>query len=179
LLSQASVRSTTHRRAGSFLQPCSSNYSSLLQQLLRAGCRLLQREYCVLRHSLLCPWGLARYSPPKKRLAHSGIGRLPYEIYSAKFGTIGNQSRPNLVEQTTLCPLLKNAMNGTVVGKFFGQLIPLTAASHTKNYRIQSCSLVDAFSSGMFWRVEFSDNWFYVFSQFFRHVPNRWQRFWL
>ena len=148
---------------------------SRLQQLLQVGRRLLQREYCVLRHSLPCPWGLARYSPPKTRLAHSGIGRLPFEIYSAKFGTIGNESHPNLVEQTLLCPSLKSAMNGTVVGKFFGQLIPLTAASHTKDYRIQRSSLVDALASGMLWRIEFSDNWFYVVPQFFRHVPNCWQ----
>jgi hypothetical protein len=149
---------------------------SQLQQLLQAGLRLLQREYCVLRHSLPCPWGSARYSPPKTSLAHSGIGRLPFEIYSAKFGTIGNKSRPNLVEQTLLCPSLKNAMNGTVVGKFFGQLIPLTTASHTKDYRIQRSSLVDTLASGMLWRIEFSYNWFYVVPQFFRHMPNCWQR---
>jgi len=152
---------------------------SRLQQLLQAGRHLLQRGYCVLRHLLPYPWGLVQYSPPKTRLAHSGIGRLPFEIYSAKFGTVGNKSHPNLVEQTSLSPSLKSAMNGTVVGKVFGQLIPLTAASHTKDYRIQSRSLVDASSSGMLWRIEFPDNWFYVVPQFFRHVPNCRQRLYL
>jgi hypothetical protein len=149
---------------------------SQLQQLLQAGRRLLQRGYCVLRHSLPYPLGLARCSPPKTRLAHSGIGRLPFEIYSAKFGTIGNKSSPNFVENTTLRPSLKCSMNRTVVWKIFGQLIPLTAASHTKDYRIQSSSLVDTFASSMLWRVEFSDYWFYVVPQFFRHVPDCWQR---
>ena len=149
---------------------------SLLPQLPQAGRRLLQRGYYVLRRFLPCPWGLARYIPPKTRLAHSGIGRLPFEIYTAKFGTVGNESRPNFVEQTALCPSLKSTMNGTVVGKIFGQLVPLTAAAHTKDYRIHRRSLVDSTASCMFGRVEFPDNWFYVVPQFFRHVPNRWQR---
>jgi hypothetical protein len=149
---------------------------SLLPQLLQAAHRLLQRGYCVLRRSLPYPWGLARYGPPKTRLARSCIGRLPFEIYTTKFGTVGNENRPNFVEQTALCPSLKCAMNGTVVGKIFGQLIPLTAASHAKDYRIQRTPQVDAFATCVFGRVEFPDNWFYVVPQFFRHVPNRWQR---
>ncbi len=149
---------------------------SPLPQLPQAGRRLLQREYCVLRRFLPCPWGLAQYSPPKMRLAHSGIGRLPFEIYTAKFGTVGNESHPNFVEQTALCPSLKSAMNGTVVGKIFGQPVPLTAASHAKNYRIHRRSLVDSTASCVFGRVEFPDNWFYVVPQFFRHVPNCRQR---
>jgi hypothetical protein len=149
---------------------------SLLQQLPQAGRHLLQRGYCVLRRFLPCPWGLARYSPPKTRLAHSGIGRLPFEIYTAKFGTVGNESRPNLVEQTALCPSLKRSVNRTVVGEIFGQPVPLTAAAHTKNYRIHRRSLVDSTASSVFGRVEFPDNWFYGVPQFFRHMPNRWQR---
>jgi hypothetical protein len=149
---------------------------SLLPQLPQAGRRLLQRGYCVLRRFLPCPWGLARYSPPKTRLAHGGIGRLPTEIYTTKFLAFGNKSRPYLVEQATLRPSLKCAMYGTVVGEVFGQLIPLTAAAHTKNYRIHRRSLVDSTASCVFGRVEFSDNWFYGVPQFFRHVPNRWQR---
>jgi len=149
---------------------------SLLPQLLQAVRRLLQREYCVLRHSLPCPWGLGQYNPPKTRLAHSGIGRLPFEIYTAKFGTVGNKSRPNFVEQATLRPSLKCAMNRTVVWKILGQPVPLTAAAHTKNNRIHRCSLVDSTASCVFGRVEFSDNWFYVVPQFIRRVPNCWQR---
>jgi len=160
----------------SLLQAVWYHVYSLLQQPLQAGRRLLQRGYCVLRRSLPCPWGLAQYSPPKTRLAHSGIGRLPFEIYTAKFGAVGNESRPNLVEQTTLRPSLKCSMNRTVVGEIFGQLVPLTAAAHTKNYRIHRCSLVDSTASGVLGRVEFPDNWFYAVPQFFRHVPNCRQR---
>ena len=149
---------------------------SLLPQLPQAGRRLLQRGYCVLRRFLPYPWGLGRYSPPKTRLAHSGIGRLPFEIYAAEFGTVGNESRPDFVEQAALCPSLKSAMYGTVVGKIFGQLVPLTAAAHAKNYCIHRRSLVDSTASCVFGRVEFPDNWFYGIPQFFRHVPNRWQR---
>jgi hypothetical protein len=149
---------------------------SLLQQLPQACRHLLQRGYCVLRHFLPSPCCLAQYSPRKTHLAHSGIGRLPFEIYTAKVGTIGNESRPNFVEQPAIRPSLKSAMNGTVVGKIFGQLVPLTAAAHAKDYRIQSGSLVDSTAPGMFGRVEFPDNWFYGVPQFFRHMPNRWQR---
>jgi hypothetical protein len=146
------------------------------QQLLPAGRRLLQREYCVLRRFSPYLWGLARYSPPKTRLAHGGIGRLPFEIYTAKFGTIGDKSRPNLVEQAALRPSLKSAMNRAVVRKIPGQLIPLAAASHAKDDRIQRTPRVDAFSPRVFGRIEFPDHWFYVVPQFFRHVPNCWQR---
>jgi len=160
----------------SLLQAILCRVRSRLQQLLQAGRRLLQREYCVLRRFSPYPWGLARYSPPKTRLARSSVGRLPSEIYAAKFGTIGDESRPNLVEQPALRPSLKSAMNRTVVGKIFGQLIPLAAASHTKDYRIQCTPQIDAFATCAFGRIEFPYNWFYVVPQFFRHVPNCWQR---
>lgn len=159
-----------------FLRAIWYRVHSRLRQLPQAARRLFQRGYCVLRRFLPYPWGLARYSPPKTRLAHGGIGRLPFEIYAAKFAAVGNESSPNFVEQAALRPSLKNAMNGTVVGKILGQLIPLTAASHTKDYRIQRGSLVDAFSSRVLGRIEFPDNWLYVVPQFFRHMPNCRQR---
>jgi hypothetical protein len=67
-------------------------------------------------------------------------------------------------------------MDRTVVGEIFGQPVPLTAASHTKNYRIHRRSLVDSTAPGVFGRIEFPDNWFYVVPQFFRHMPNCRQR---
>jgi len=149
---------------------------SPLPQLPQAGRRLLRRGYCVLRRFLPCPWGLARYGPPKTRLAHGGIGRLPTEIYPTKFLAFGHKSRPYLVEQATLRPSLKCAMYGTVVGEVLGQLVPLTAAAHAKDYRIQRTMRVDAAAPGVLGRIEFLDNWFYGVPQFFRHVPNRRQR---
>ena len=113
--------------------------------------------------------GFGPIQSPQNALVHSGIGRLPFEIYTAKFGTVGNESHPNFVEQTRAAPSLKSAMNGTVVGKIFGQPVPLTAASHAKNYRIHRRSLVDSTASCVFGRVEFPDNWFYVVPQFFQH----------
>jgi hypothetical protein len=151
----------------------------LVLQLLQAGRHLLQQGYCALRRFWLYPLGLARYSPPKTRLAHSSVGRLPFEVYTTKFDTIVDKGCPNLVEQAAPRPSLKSAMNGTVVGKIFGQLIPLTAASHAKDYRIQRTPQVDAFAASVFGRIEFPDNWFYVFPQFFRHVPNCRQRLYI
>ncbi len=148
-------------------------------QLLRSrisGRRLLQRVCCVLRLFWPCPWGLGRCGPPKTRLAHCGVRSLPLEIYAAKFGATANESSPYLVEQPALYPPLKRAMNGTVVRKLFGQLVPLTAGSQAKDYRIQCTSLVDPAAPGVFGRIEFPDYWFYVVPQFIRHVPNRWQR---
>jgi len=67
-------------------------------------------------------------------------------------------------------------MYGTVVGEVFGQLVPLTAAAHAKDYRIQRTMRVDTAAPGVLGRIEFLDNWFYGVPQFFRHVPNRRQR---
>lgn len=147
-----------------------------LRRLRISGRRLLQRVCCVLRLFWPYPLGLGRCGPPKTRLAHCGVRRLPLEIYAAKFGATGNESSPDLVEQPTLYPPLKRAMNGTVVRKLLGQLVPLTAGSHTKDYRIQCASLVDPAAPRVFGRIELPDYFFYVVPQFIRHVPNRRQR---
>jgi hypothetical protein len=150
-----------------------------LRQWRQAGRRLLQRVCCVLRLFWPCQWGSGRYGPPKTRLAHSRVGGLPLEIYTAKFGTAGNKSRPDFVEQSAAYPSLESAVNRTVVRKPFGQLVPLAASSHTKDYCIEYTSRVHTLASCMLRRIEFSDNWFYVVPQFIRHAPNCRQRLYL
>ena len=137
----------------------------------------LRLKDCVLPHFSHGPWGLARYNPPKTRLAHHRIGCLPLPFYASEFLTILHQHRPYPVQQTQLYPALKGAVDRAVVGKFFGQAVPLTAGSHAEYNRVQGSPGVYAFSTRVFGRVVLLDNWLYLVPQFLWHLPNRWQRF--
>jgi len=132
---------------------------------------------CVLPRFLHDQWGLGRYSPPKTRLSHNRIGCLPLPVYPAEFLTIFEQHCPYPVQQTQLYPALKGAVDRAVVGQGFGQIVPLTTASHAEDNRIQSRSWVDAFPARVFGWVVLLDNWLYLVPQFVWYLPNCWQRF--
>lgn len=134
-------------------------------------------EDCVLRRFWHGLWGLGQYSPPKTRLAHSRICRLPVPVDATQLLTILHQHRPYLVQHAQVYPTLKSAMDRAVVGEGFGQIVPLTAASHAENNRIQSRSRVDAFSARVFGWVAVLNNRLYSAPQFIWCLPNRWQCF--
>lgn len=130
---------------------------------------------CVLPRFSHGLWGLARYSPPKTRLAHRRIGCLPLPVYAAKFLTIFDQRCPDPVQDAQLYPALEGAVDGAVVGKFFGQLVPLAAAAHTEDDSVQCRPRIDAFAASVFRRIVLVDNRSYLVPQFVRYLPDRWQ----
>ena len=154
---------------------CRGHWRRPRQQLMAR--HLPQQVNCVLRRFWHGLWGLGQSRPPKTRLAHSRIGRLPLPIHPAQFAAVLHQSRPYFVQQPQRYPSLKGSVHRTVVGEFFRQLIPLTTRSHAKDDSIQCATRVDAFSARPLRRVEFADNWFYLVPQFVRHSPYRWQCF--
>ena len=147
------------------------------RQLRLTARHQLRLKDCVLRHFWHDPWGLGRQSPPKTRLAHYRIGCLPLPVHAAQFLTILDQYCPYPIQQTQLYPTLKGAMDRTVVREGFGQAVPLTAASHAEDNRVQSRSLVDAFSARVFGWVVLLNNWLYSVPQFVWYLPNRRQTF--
>lgn len=84
---------------------------------------------------------------------------------------------PYPVQQTRLYPALKAAVHRAVVGKTFGQLVPLVAGSHAEDNRVQRVSWLDAFSAGGFGWVVFLNSWLYLVPQLVWYLPNRWQCF--
>jgi len=136
-----------------------------------------QQVNCVLRHFWRGLWGLGQSGPPKTRLAHSRICRLPLPIHPAQLAAVLDERRPDFVQHPQGYPSLKGSVHRTVVGEFFGQLIPLTSGPHAKDDCIECATRVDAFSSRQFRRVQLADNGLYLVPQFVRHTPNRWQCF--
>ena len=144
--------------------------------LLTAHHPLLPKD-CVLRRFWHDPWGLGLQNPPKTRLAQDRISCLPLPVHAAQFLTILDKYCPYPIQQTQLYPALECAMDRAVVGKVFGQAVPLTAGSHPEDNRVQSSPQVDTFSARVFGWVLVLDNWFYLVPQFVWHFPNRWQSF--
>ena len=148
---------------------CRAHWRRLRQQLMAR--HHAQQANCVLRRFWRGLWGLGQSGPPKTRLAHSRICRLPLPIYPAQFVAVLDERRPDFLQQPQRYPSLKGSVHRAVIWEFFRQLVPLTARSHSEYDCIQNCSGVDAFSASPLRRVEFADNGFYLVPQFVWHTP--------
>jgi hypothetical protein len=90
---------------------------------------------------------------PKARLAHRPIGGLPLEVNSAEFLALLDELLPDEIEYAKLDPPLQSAVHRGVVGELFlGQLVPLAAATHPEDDRIEGLALVYARTTGALWR---------------------------
>src|SRR3989304_5395499 len=70
---------------------CRECWRRLRQQLMAR--HRVQQVNCVLRRFWRGLWGLGQPRPPKTRLAHSRIGRLPLPVYPAQFVAVVDEGR--------------------------------------------------------------------------------------
>src|SRR5215213_10234769 len=98
--------------------------------------------------------GLGPTRSPKACLAHGPIGGLPLEVHSAEFLALLDELLPDEIEHAKLDPPLQSAVHRGVVGELFlGQLVPLAAATHPEDDRIEGLALVYARTTGALWRI--------------------------
>src|SRR6266849_6729398 len=116
---------------------------------------------CVLPRSWLDLSGLAQFGPPHPSFAQGRIGRLPLPVDAAQFLAVLDQDFPDAVQHFAFDPPLERAMDRTVVGKRLGELIPLTAAPHPEDDRVQRTTRIDAFATGPPGRIVFGQDRFY------------------
>ena len=92
--------------------------------------------------SFWCPFFLGRWDscpsfPPEAGLAQHRVGRLPLPLHPAEFVTLGDQDRPDSLEDPCCSPALEPVVDSALGSVPLGQLVPLAAAAHPEDDRIQ------------------------------------------
>src|SRR5512135_794697 len=77
------------------------------------------------------------FFPPEAGLAQHRVGRLPLPLHSAEFVTLGNQDRPDSLEDPCCSPALEPVVDSALGSVPLGQLVPLAAAAHPEDDRIE------------------------------------------
>jgi hypothetical protein len=73
------------------------------------------------------------FSPPEPGLAQHRVGRLPLPIHPAEFVALGDQHRPDLLEDAALDPPLEPVMDRALGAIPLGELVPLAAAAQPED----------------------------------------------
>ena len=81
---------------------------------------------------------LARLFPPEPGLAQHRVGRLPLPLHSAEFVTLGDQDRPDPLEDSGCSPAPEPVVGSAFGSVPFGKLVPLAAAAHPEDNRFGS-----------------------------------------
>jgi hypothetical protein len=92
--------------------------------------------------------GFFRHDPPQTRLAKSGIGALPSPLDGSEFVARFDQFSPDAPQHAAGNPALESAVNGGIVSKLPGQMIPLTSAWHLEDDAVQRLTLINAWPAG-------------------------------
>ena len=121
-------------------------------------------------------WGWGRLAPPKTSLAHGSICRLPFPLYTSQVVTLLHQYRPYLDKYTPAYPTLESAVDGAVTTQFLGQMVPLAAATHSKDNPVEHLPLVGTPAPGGFGRVRRKEHRLDFLPQIIRYFPNGLQR---
>src|SRR5512135_979974 len=77
------------------------------------------------------------FFPPEAGLAQHRVGRLPLPLHPSQFVALGDQHRPDLLEDATLDPTLEPVVDRALGAEPFGQLVPLAAAPEPKDDRVE------------------------------------------
>src|SRR5712692_2731998 len=115
----------------------------------------------VLPRSWLDLSGLAQLGPPHPGFAQGRVGRLPLPIDPAQFCAVLDQDLPDAIQHLAFDPTLERAMDRAVVGELFGELIPLTAAPHPEDDRVQRAAGIDPRAAGPLGPIVFGQDRFY------------------
>jgi hypothetical protein len=77
------------------------------------------------------------FFPPEPGLAQHRVGRLPFPLHPAEFLALGDQDRPDLLEDPAGDPPLEPVVDGALGTEPLGQLVPLAAAAEAKDDRVE------------------------------------------
>src|SRR5579859_1527738 len=118
-------------------------------------------------------WGWDQQRPPKPGLAQHAVRRLPFPLHTFELITLAHQARPQLLEQSDFTPMLKAAMDRTVVAIDAWDMVPLTAGAQMKNDPIQDPPPIHPLPARPRRWIKPPQQWFNPFPQFIRNFPQR------
>src|SRR3954467_8200336 len=77
------------------------------------------------------------FFPPEPGLAQHRVGTLPLPLHAAEFVALGDQHRPDLLEDAAFDPTLEPVVDRALGAEPFGELVPLAAAPHPEEDRVE------------------------------------------
>src|SRR3954447_14785947 len=116
------------------------------------------------------------FFPPEPGLAQHRVGRLPRPLHPAEFITLGDQDRPDLLEDAAFDPPLEPVVDGALGAVPLGQLVPLAAAPHPEDDRVEHLPPVGDAASGRLPGPEFLEDRLDPPPQLVGRLPDRTQR---
>src|SRR4051794_6521604 len=90
------------------------------------------------------------FFPPEPGLAQHRVSRLPLPLHAAEFVALGDQDRPDLLEDPPLDPALEPVVDRALGTEPLGQLVPLATAPHPEDDPVKHLPPVGDSASGRF-----------------------------
>src|SRR5579875_2314389 len=116
------------------------------------------------------------FFPPEPGLAQHPVGRLPSPFDPAEFVALGDQRRPDLLEDAALGPPLEPAVQGALGAVLGVQLVPLAAGPHPEDDPIERPAEVGRWPTGALAGPELLEDRLDPPPQLVGDLPDRGQR---
>src|SRR3954447_399346 len=88
------------------------------------------------------------FFPPEPGLAQHRVRTLPLPLHPAEFVALGDQHRPDPLDDTPLDPALEPVVGRALGAEPLGELVPLAAAPHPEDDRVEHLPPVGDLASG-------------------------------
>jgi len=116
------------------------------------------------------------FSPPEPGLAQHRVGTLPLPLHSAEFVALGDQHRPDPLEDTTGGPPLEPVVDRALGPEPLGELLPLAATAHPEEDPVEHLTPLGMSSAGGLLGPELLEDRFDPLPQFVGDLPDRAER---
>src|SRR3954447_9659527 len=113
------------------------------------------------------------FFPPEPGLAQHRVGRLPLPLHPAEFVTLGDQHRPDLLEDAPFDPPLEPVVDRALGAEPLGELVPLAAAAHPEDDRVEHLPPEGMAATGRLLGPEFLKDRFDPLPQLVGDLPDR------
>src|SRR3954451_7779206 len=126
--SDGSGRSTTIASIVAFKSFCSTTFAPAITTPSGPPSPSVSRLFLVPRFPRSVGF-LPVFFPPEPGLAQHRVGTLPLPLHPAEFVALGDQHRPDPLEDAALDPALEPVVDGALGAELPGELLPLAAAA--------------------------------------------------
>ena len=116
------------------------------------------------------------FFPPEPGLAQHRVGALPLPLHPTEFVTLGDQHRPDLLEDAPGGPPLEPVVDRALGTEPLGELVPLASAPHPEEDRVEHLPPEGMASARGLLGPEFLEDRFDLRPQLVGDLPDRTER---